>query len=101
VISQGPAKITVPDVTGQTASNASSQLQNAGFVVHQRDHTVSDQNQDGVVIKEHPDAGAKLKKGSTVTIVVGQFSPPQTTPTTTTTPTTPTGPSGPTGPTGP
>jgi beta-lactam-binding protein with PASTA domain/predicted Ser/Thr protein kinase len=101
VISQGPAKITVPTVTGQTASNASSQLQNDGFSVVERTRTVSDQSQDGIVIRQRPGPGAKLKKGSTVTIVVGHFSQPPPPPTTPTTPTTPTGPSGPTGATGP
>jgi serine/threonine-protein kinase len=81
VIAQAPPP--VPNVTGQTASAASSQLQSAGFTVAQRTRTVSNQSRDGIVLRQIPQAGTRLKKGSTVTIVVGRFS--QTTTTTTTT----------------
>ena len=77
VISQGP--VTVPTVTGQTASAAASQLQSAGFTVTQRARTVADPNKNGIVLKETPPGGTKLKKGGTVTIVVGQFSQGPTT----------------------
>jgi beta-lactam-binding protein with PASTA domain len=46
--------------------------------------------QDGKVVDQFPTPGASAKKGATVTIFVGSFTPPTTTTTpTTTTPTVP------------
>jgi beta-lactam-binding protein with PASTA domain len=55
--------------------------------------TTPDPAQVGVVLKQSPAAGARVRKGATVTITVGVLGS-QTTPTTptTTTPTTPTTP---------
>jgi serine/threonine-protein kinase len=89
VIAQAPPEATVPSVTGQSASSATSQLQSAGFTVVQHLRAVVNQSRNGLVLRENPPAGTKLKKGSTVIIVVGNY-----------TPTGPTGQSGPTGPTG-
>jgi beta-lactam-binding protein with PASTA domain len=44
---------------------------------------VSKQNQDGNVISQNPRAGSTARKGSTVTIVVGQYRGNSTTTTTT------------------
>jgi eukaryotic-like serine/threonine-protein kinase len=98
VIAKAPPTASVPDVTGDTARGASNQLKAAGFSVTQQTKAVTKQNKDGIVISEQPKAGTTLNKGSTVTIVVGKFTPPptsttpttttQTTPTTTTTTTT-------------
>jgi serine/threonine-protein kinase len=87
-ISQGPPKVSVPTVTGQSASSAAGQLQADGFQVVQKRRTVTDPSQNGIVIRQNPGGGTPRKKGSKVTIVVGQFSQTTTTATTTTTPTT-------------
>lgn len=87
-IAQGPPKVTVPTVTGQSASSAASQLQGAGFTVVQKQRTVTDPTQNGIVIRQTPGGGTNRRKGSQVTIVVGQFSQTTSTTTTTTTPTT-------------
>ncbi|MFL5823721.1 MAG: Stk1 family PASTA domain-containing Ser/Thr kinase [Solirubrobacteraceae bacterium] len=98
VIAKAIPKAPVPDVTGQGASAATSQLRQAGFSVVERSKTVAHQNKDGVVVRQDPPGGTSVKPGSTVTIVVGHYSAPTpttpTTPTTTTstTPTTPTTP---------
>ena len=63
-----------------------SAVQNAGFKVAQRFQTVSDQAQNDTVLRQGPAAGSSAKKGSTVTIVVGRFQAPPTTPPTTPTP---------------
>jgi eukaryotic-like serine/threonine-protein kinase len=86
VIAKAPPTASVPDVTGDTARGASNQLKAAGFNVVQLTKTVTKQNKDGIVISEQPGAGTTLNKGSTVTIVVGKFTPPTTTTPTTTTP---------------
>jgi eukaryotic-like serine/threonine-protein kinase len=85
------AKIDVPDVTGQSAASAASQLRAAGLspVTHER--TVTDKGQDGKVLDQQPGGGAQAQKGDPVVIVVGKFKQ------TPTTPTTPTGQPPPTG----
>jgi serine/threonine-protein kinase len=92
VIAQAPPTATVPDVKNQTAPAAKSALQGAGFKVVQQAKSVTKQDKNGIVLSESPAAGTMAKKGSTVTITVGQYiAPTPTTPTnTTTTPTTPT-----------
>jgi eukaryotic-like serine/threonine-protein kinase len=81
---------TVPGVGGESASTAASQLKAAGFNVVQKVRTVTNQNNDGIVLNQSPSPGTRVPKGSTVTITVGHYTPPTTTtPTTsTTTPTT-------------
>jgi eukaryotic-like serine/threonine-protein kinase len=88
VIAKAPPTATVQDVTGDTARGATNQLKRLGFNVVQQTKPVTKQNKDGIVISEQPGAGTTLNKGSTVTIVVGKFTPPPTQTTTTTTPTT-------------
>ena len=101
VIAKAVPETPIPSVIGQSASSARSQLEAAGFTVVQQTRSVKSKSKDGVVVRQSPNGGA-AKKGTTVTIVVGQFTPPTpTTPTsttttpTTTTPTTPTTPAGP------
>jgi serine/threonine-protein kinase len=89
VIARAPTTAQVPDVTGATARGAANQLRAAGFKVTQQTKPVTRQNKDGIVVGQQPKAGSTANKGSTVTIIVGQFTaPPTTTPTTPTTPTT-------------
>ena len=87
VIAVPPPMVKVPTVTGDTAAAASKALKAAGFGVTPKSTNVSIHAQDGTVISQNPKPGVQAKKGSTVTIVVGKFTPPTTT-TTTTTPTT-------------
>jgi len=96
VIAAAPTTATVPNVVGQTPAQAASALTAAGFKVTQTTATTTRKKRDGLVVSENPSANQTAKKGSTVTIVVGQYQAPppktQTTPTTTgagsTTPTT-------------
>jgi serine/threonine-protein kinase len=88
LIATAPATATVPDVVGQKAAAASGQLAGAGFTVSQQKQTVSKKDQGGVVLSQSPNGGATANKGSSVTIVVGQYKAPTNTTTTATTPTT-------------
>jgi beta-lactam-binding protein with PASTA domain len=89
VVAQAPTTAQVPDVTGDTVKGATNALKAAGFKVTKQTRPVTSQNKDGIVIEEQPKAGSTQKKGSTVTIIVGKFTPPaSTTPTTPSTPTT-------------
>jgi serine/threonine-protein kinase len=63
----------VPDVTDQTQDDATHTLEAAGFNVTVERQDVTDQNQDGKVQRQDPSGGTQATKGSTVTIVVGQF----------------------------
>ncbi|MBV9194758.1 MAG: Stk1 family PASTA domain-containing Ser/Thr kinase [Solirubrobacterales bacterium] len=74
-----PAPITVPDVTGQTAAAAAATLTAAGFTVTQQTQTVIRKKRDGVVISQNPSGNATAKKGTAVTIVVGQYLGPTST----------------------
>ena len=85
-VSNGPPQVSVPTVVGETAQQAVSQLEGAGFTVNQQFVAVTDPSQDGIVQSQNPDGGTQATKGSTVTIEIGQSSPAP--PTTTTTPTT-------------
>jgi serine/threonine protein kinase len=79
--------VTVPNEVNQDATAAASALRAAGFLVVQRQRTVTNPIRDGIVLTQSPAGGTLKTKGSTVTIVVGHFKakPPPTTTTTTTT----------------
>jgi eukaryotic-like serine/threonine-protein kinase len=87
VIDSGAPKVAVPSVTGMSAAEAQAALDKEGL-----DSTttqVTSSKPAGSVVDQAPKAGAKLAKGSTVTLSVAK-APAQTTSTPTTTPTTPT-----------
>jgi beta-lactam-binding protein with PASTA domain len=55
--SQAHANADVPDVTGEDAATAASDLRSAGFTVIQAQWPVSDASQDGTVVYETPAGG--------------------------------------------
>jgi serine/threonine-protein kinase len=83
-VSKGPQDSTVPDVTSQDEASARSTLESAGFKVAVQHQEVTDPGLVGIVLSQSPNANSKAKKGSTVTIVVGEQSqtepPPPATP---------------------
>jgi serine/threonine-protein kinase len=84
--------VAVPNVVGKTRGTAEATLGAAGFPATVQQQTVTNQSQNGIVLSQTPAASTQVKKGTTVTIVVGKYvAPTPTTTTTTTTPTTPTG----------
>jgi serine/threonine-protein kinase len=95
LVAKAPPKVvtvTVPDVIGEKAGLATSQLRSAGFSVVRQTKTVNNKHRNGEVLRQAPSGGTKVRKGTSVIIVVGQYSAPTTTTTTTTTSTTPTTP---------
>ncbi len=68
-VSSGPAPKAVPDVTGQSQSDATSALDSAGFKVSATTQT-STATTAGNVISQDPGAGTTEPLGTTVTIVV-------------------------------
>jgi beta-lactam-binding protein with PASTA domain/predicted Ser/Thr protein kinase len=91
-VSKGPAAVDVPDVVGLTRGDARGELQAAGFAVQVKTRATDDPADDDIVLDQRPGPKTQLKKGRTVVIYVGEFTPPPETPTTTEpTPTTPSG----------
>jgi beta-lactam-binding protein with PASTA domain/predicted Ser/Thr protein kinase len=71
-VAKAPAEVDVPDETGQGRLAATAALKKAGFTVNQTTQPTGDRTQDLHVISQDPAQG-KAKKGSTVTITVGQY----------------------------
>jgi beta-lactam-binding protein with PASTA domain/predicted Ser/Thr protein kinase len=74
-ISSGPPKKQIPDVTGESASSARSQLSGAGFTVTATNQT-SSTGTPGNVLSQSPAGGTSAVPGSTVNIVVAQAPKP-------------------------
>lgn len=65
---------SVPDVAGEDASQASSDLGSAGFKVVEVQWPVSDPSQDGQVVYETPAGGGRAPQGVTIAVYVGSAS---------------------------
>jgi serine/threonine-protein kinase len=74
-VSKGPKNVQVPDVTNQDEPTATSTLKAAGFNVNVERQQIDDPGQNGFVISQDPAGGSQAPAGTTVTIVVGQFTP--------------------------
>jgi serine/threonine-protein kinase len=85
-VAKAPAQVDVPNVVGQGRLAATAALKKAGFVVNQTSQDTSDRTQDLHVISQDPATGGKAKKGSTVTITVGQYNAAATPPASSTAP---------------
>jgi serine/threonine-protein kinase len=85
-VSKGPAAVAVPDVVGLTRGDARGELQAAGFKVQVKTRASQDPADDDIVLDQRPGHGTQLKKGRTVVIYVGQYTPAPTDTGTTTTP---------------
>ena len=79
-VSTGRPQVDVPNVIGLSAADASRMLSAEGLRVAQRERTVTDETQDGVVIDQRPPAGVEIDEGRSVIIVVGRFEEPFTPP---------------------
>jgi len=90
-VSNGPKTVAVPDVRTLDEGTAASTLQGQGFKVKFTYTTVTDPNQDQIVLDQSPEGDQPAKPGSVVTLVVGRCPSggcPATTTTATTTTTT-------------
>jgi eukaryotic-like serine/threonine-protein kinase len=101
VVAQAPKQSSVPRVVGRKEELAEGELVGAGFKPATRKRTVTKPEEAGIVLQQSPPGGAKAKRGSTVTITVGelgaQTTPSTTTPSPSTTPSTTTTPPPPSG----
>jgi eukaryotic-like serine/threonine-protein kinase len=87
-VGTAPATTTVPSVIGDPSSGAVSALRAAGFKVDQITRSVTDPAKNGTVVAQSPGGNSTAKKGSTVTITVGQLTKTTSTSTSTSTSTT-------------
>jgi len=71
-VSNGPKTVSVPDVRTLDAGSASSTLQKQGFRVKFTYTSVTDPNQDQIVLDQNPEGGQQAKPGSVVTLNVGR-----------------------------
>jgi serine/threonine-protein kinase len=72
IISDGPAPVQVPDVTGETYDTAAANLSSRGFGVARDDDEFSDSVPAGQVISTSPAGGNYVNRGSTVQVVVSK-----------------------------
>ncbi|WP_214776809.1 Stk1 family PASTA domain-containing Ser/Thr kinase [Exiguobacterium sp. s22] len=69
VVADEMSRAVVPDVVGMSIGDATSELEDSGFVVEVTERA-SDDVEEGEVISQNPQEGRKPKRGTTVTIVV-------------------------------
>jgi serine/threonine-protein kinase len=77
-VAKEPAKVTVPDVTGESVNRARDELEQAGFNVSIQRENVTDTSQNEKVLSQSPSGGAKRSPDSQVTITVGRIEPTPT-----------------------
>jgi eukaryotic-like serine/threonine-protein kinase len=75
-VSKQPETAAVPSVGGQTAAEARATLRGAGFGIEVRRQPTEDEDEDGVVVDQSPDAGTQLRPGRTVVVYVGRYEEP-------------------------
>ena len=74
LVSRGTAGVEVPDVVGESETEARRLLEDAGFSVVVTEQASRDQP-DGTVLTQDPQAGQTAPEGSPVTIVVSSGTP--------------------------
>lgn len=70
--SQPNANADVPNVTGEDAATASSDLRSAGFTVIQAKWPVSDPSKEGTVVGQTPAGGQQAPGGAAIVLYVGE-----------------------------
>jgi len=80
-VAKKPAEVPVPSVVGESIDAAFNALAAVGLVPHTITKEVAVKSQDGRVLSQSPQGGL-VRRGSRVTVTVGSYTPPETTPTT-------------------
>jgi serine/threonine-protein kinase len=81
VVAKAPADVPVPGVIDAPEDEAVKALKDAGFKVKTAEAPVDTPDQHGIVVDQDPSPDTPRPKGSTVTITVGRFEPPNPEPT--------------------
>ena len=74
VVSEGPEQVSVPDVVGDREDDARSALEDAGLRADVSEEESEDE-EAGTVLRQDPASGAKVDKGTSVSIVVAKAPP--------------------------
>jgi beta-lactam-binding protein with PASTA domain len=69
-VSKGPSLVEVPDVRGQSHSEASSSLAAVGLRLGRQYKVSNSKVPEGKVAKQHPGAGTKVEQGSSIWVTV-------------------------------
>jgi beta-lactam-binding protein with PASTA domain/ABC-type amino acid transport substrate-binding protein len=86
-VATAPTTVAVPNVTGDTESDAFGALLDAGLEPGQRSGAFSDRFPAGIVLRTNPRAGTVVQRGTTVDYVVSRGPQPTPSPVPTPTPT--------------
>jgi tetratricopeptide (TPR) repeat protein len=70
-----PPTVEVPDLSGQTLSQARSTLNDIGLKLHRQSEIPNDETSRGLIIKQSPEAAAELETGKVVTVTVSSGKP--------------------------
>jgi beta-lactam-binding protein with PASTA domain len=74
-VSTGIQQVGVPNVVGLSPRDAEGQIRSVGLTAVRSERSVTDPDQDGVVIEQRPGAGVELDEGGQVVIIVGVLQP--------------------------
>jgi serine/threonine-protein kinase len=85
-ISTGPPQVTVPDLTGDTKSQAEATLKASGLSANFSTVAVTDPTQNGLVQSQNPAPNASATTGTSVAVAIGSYTTTTTTSSTTSTP---------------
>ncbi len=72
-VSKGTEKVTVPNLTGKTESEAKTAIKDAGLKLKTVVTTEDTTKEDGVVVKQSLEAGTEVEKNATITITVNKL----------------------------
>ena len=75
-VARAPADVPVPGVIDAAEDDATQALEEAGFEVEVERTPVETPDEDGLVVEQDPGPDTPRPRGSTVTIGVGRFEPP-------------------------
>ncbi|HKY97309.1 MAG TPA: PASTA domain-containing protein [Gemmatimonadaceae bacterium] len=75
-LSQGPASVQLPDLTGRTLADARSALEQLGLHLGGTSRDTSSFMPENTVLSQAPSPGATVSAGSSVNLRISQFPPP-------------------------
>jgi serine/threonine-protein kinase len=75
-LSQGPASVQVPDLTGRTLADARSALEQLGLHLGGTSRDTSSFMPENTVLSQAPSPGSTVSAGASVNLRVSQFPPP-------------------------
>lgn len=79
VVATAPATVPVPNVVGDTSAAAKFTLASAGLTISTTTKPTTNRAQDKLVLSQSPTSGRKVKNGSSVSVVLGRYTPSNST----------------------